>query len=120
MIIRLSSRSNLLTKNEYAYKEWVLLCFCNTQIFCSLLKNKTQNNQSLQPFIYKGLNTFFTLQITVHFLKINVIMKIFTLHKYTKMQEFRAFIHKSLHNGCPCQARTDDTRINSPLLYRLS
>ena len=22
--------------------------------------------------------------------------------------------------GCPCQARTDDTRINSPLLYLLS
>ena len=22
--------------------------------------------------------------------------------------------------GCPCQARTDDTRINSPLLDRLS
>ena len=97
MIIRLSQRTNLLTKNEYAYKEWVLLCFCNTQIFCSLLKNKTQNKQSLQPFIYKGLNTFITLQITVQFFKINVIMKIFTLHKYTKMQEFSVFIHKVLH-----------------------
>ena len=120
MIIRLSQRTNLLTKNKYAYKEWVLLRFCNTQIFRSLLKNKTQNKQSLHPFIYKELNTFFTLQITVHFLKINVIMKIFTLHKYTKLQDFCAFIHKILHIGCPCQARTDDTRINSPLLYRLS
>ena len=42
------------------------------------------------------------------------------MHKYTKMQDFCAFIHKILHIGCPCQARTDDTRINSPLLYLLS
>ena len=39
-------------------------------------------------------------------------LSLFVMHKYTKMQDFRAFIHKILHNGCPCQARTDDTRIN--------
>ena len=37
-----------------------------------------------------------------------------------RQQKSRHAFLRSCFFGCPCQARTDDTRINSPLLYRLS
>ena len=42
---------------------------------------------------------------------------------HEKQYVFHGFLSCSLfvcNHGCSCQARTDDTRINSPMLYRLS
>ncbi len=45
----------------------------------------------------------------------------FNYHLHTKNEYSQQFLVKNTHFGCPCQARTDDTRINScPKVSNLS
>ena len=87
-----------------------------------LQTNKDKMDKQLKYFYMKNAVILVTILLPLFstFLWKMAFLAIFRMNKYKNMQDFRAFMHKILHNGAPSGTRTLGPLIKSQLLYQLS